>query len=90
MRDHFRLNNPLAVFELEEHFPLINWTVLIISSLDKYVNITEEETVGVEVPSYFEHLGSLIKRVDKRLSINLDYTYLQYVSSIIRIFVLVI
>ncbi|XP_046677781.1 neprilysin-2-like [Homalodisca vitripennis] len=80
MRDHFRLNNPISLFELEEQFPLVNWSVLIPCSLEKYVVVSPEEVVDVVVPSYFQKLGPLVERVDKRVVANYIMWHVVYES----------
>ncbi|XP_054285200.1 neprilysin-2-like [Macrosteles quadrilineatus] len=80
MRDHFQLYNPFTLKQMDARFPYANWSMLIPACLKRYVTITPNEVVNVAVPSFFEHLGELLERVDKRIVANYMLWHIVYES----------
>lgn len=58
--------NLRSIKQLQKSYPYIQWLDYINALLPKSVKVGEDEMVILSVPSFFEKLGKLLKRTDKR------------------------
>ncbi|XP_018009276.1 neprilysin-2 [Hyalella azteca] len=69
-RNASELYNKMTVAELQARVPNIPWLSYINTLLAPFTNITEDEEVIVNVPSYLENLDKLLLKTPKRVIAN--------------------
>lgn len=65
-RNATALYNPMLLKDVQLKYPYIPWVEYINALLPEGLNVTENETIVVSVPSFFEDLGKLLEQTPKR------------------------
>lgn len=55
---------------MQESYPYVQWLDYINALLPEGLQVTEDEVINLSVPSFFEDLGKLLERTNKRAIAN--------------------
>ncbi|KAM7362048.1 M13 family metallopeptidase neprilysin 2 isoform 1-T1 [Cochliomyia hominivorax] len=64
------LYNLRTIKQLQETYPYVQWLDYINALLPEGLKVTEDEVINLSVPSFFEDLGKLLERTNKRAIAN--------------------